>query len=86
LARQICSNNVIDILAEAMVTYGAPANLRFFNGPGVMTKNLRRWLASVGSKSFYIGPVSPWENGYCESFNGKFQNELLKGEIFHTLR
>ena len=26
-----------------------------------------------GSKDNYIEPGSPWENGYCESFNGKFQ-------------
>ena len=25
-------------------------------------------------------------NGYCESFNGKFRDELLNGEIFYTLR
>ena len=29
---------------------------------------------------------SPWENGYVESFNGKFRDELLNGEIFYTLR
>jgi transposase InsO family protein len=28
----------------------------------------------------------PWENGYCESFNGKLRDELLNGEIFYTLR
>ncbi len=26
-----------------------------------------------------------WENGYNESFNGKFSDELLNGEIFETL-
>jgi transposase InsO family protein len=29
---------------------------------------------------------SPWENGYCASFNAKLRNELLNGEIFYTLR
>jgi transposase InsO family protein len=29
---------------------------------------------------------SPWENGYCESFNGKLQDECLKREIFYSLR
>jgi hypothetical protein len=27
----------------------------------------------------YIEPDSPWENGYCESFNGEFRNRLLDG-------
>jgi transposase InsO family protein len=31
-------------------------------------------------------PGSPWENGYCESFNGRLRDELLNGEIFHTLK
>ena len=34
----------------------------------------------------YIEPGSPWENGYCESFNSKLRDELLNGEIFYTLR
>jgi hypothetical protein len=29
-------------------------------------------------------PGSPWENGYCESFNGKLRDELLNGEIFYS--
>jgi transposase InsO family protein len=45
-----------------------------------------RALKAVGSKTLYIEPGSPWENGYCESFNGKFRDELLNGEIFYTLR
>jgi transposase InsO family protein len=49
-------------------------------------KVVRQWLASVGSKTLYIEPGSPWENGYCESFNGKLRDELLNGEIFCSLR
>ena len=37
-------------------------------------------------EAVYITPGSPWENGYCESFNGKLRDELLNGEIFYTLR
>ena len=43
-------------------------------------------LARLGTKAVYITPVSPWENGYVESFNGKLRDELLNGEIFYTLR
>jgi transposase InsO family protein len=31
-------------------------------------------------------PGSAWENGYCESFNGRMRDELLNGEIFYSLR
>jgi putative transposase len=34
----------------------------------------------------FIAPGSPWENGYCESFNGKLRDELLNGEIFYSLK
>ena len=86
VSRQIRSNDVIDVLADAMLEHGVPAHLRSDNGPEMVAKNLRRWLAGVGAKTLYIEPGSPWENGYCESFNGKFRDELLNGEIFYTLR
>jgi len=28
---------------------------------------------------------SPWENGYVESFNGKFRDELLNRELFLSI-
>lgn len=27
----------------------------------------------------------PWENGRCESFNGKLRDECLNGEIFYSM-
>jgi transposase InsO family protein len=36
-------------------------------------------------KTAYIEPGSPWENGYCESFNGKMRDEFLNREIFDTV-
>jgi hypothetical protein len=46
---------------------------------------LGAWIGAVGAKTAYIEPGSPWENGYCESFNSKLRDELLDGEIFYTL-
>ena len=43
------------------------------------------WIAAVGVKTAFIELGSPWENGYCESFNARFRDELLNGEIFYTL-
>ena len=39
----------------------------------------------MGEKTLFIEPGSPWENGFIESFNGKFRDELLNTEIFDTL-
>ena len=47
---------------------------------------VRDLIAAVGAKTEYIVPGSPWENGYCESFNARFRDELLNGEIFYTLK
>lgn len=38
-----------------------------------------------GVTTLFIEPGSPWENGYCESFNGKLRDELLAREQFDTL-
>jgi putative transposase len=51
-----------------------------------LARAVRAWLAKVGVHTLYIGPGSPWENGYVESFNGKLRDELLDGEIFYTVR
>ena len=33
----------------------------------------------------FTDPVSPWQNGYSESFNGRFRDEFLTTEQFDTL-
>jgi len=46
---------------------------------------LRNWLQSLGTQTAYITLGSPWENGYYESFNGKFRDQFLNGELFYCL-
>ena len=45
-------------------------------------KGIRRWLVQAGVTTLFIARSSPWENGYVESFNGKFRDELLNREMF----
>lgn len=84
--RKLNSVDVIDALTDLFIMRGAPAFIRSDNGPEFVAQAVRDWIAAVGSKTAYIEPGSPWENGYCESFNGRFRDELLNGEIFYTLR
>jgi len=84
--RRIGSRHVIEVLADAMIEHGIPEHIRSDNGPEFVAKELRRWLARIGAKTLYIEPGSPWENGYCESFNSKLRDEFLNGEIFYSLR
>jgi transposase InsO family protein len=86
VARRLGSNEVIETLAEVMLWRGIPEHIRSDNGPEFVAKELRKWLGNVGTGPLYIEPGSPWENGYCESFNGKLRDECLNGEIFYSLK
>jgi len=77
---------VIEALADVMLFRGIPENIRSDNGSEFVAKELRQWLAKLGTGTLYIEPGSPWENGYCESFNGKLRDECLNGEIFYSLK
>ena len=86
VARRLGSMQVIETLADAMVVKGVPQFIRSDNGPEMTALEVKRWLQEVGSKTLFIEPGSPWENGYCESFNGKLRDEFLDGEIFYSLK
>lgn len=85
VARGLSSDDVLERLAWLMATRGVPQHIRSDNGPEMTAKVVRDWLAKVGVTTLYIEPGRPWENGYVESFNGKLRDELLNGEIFHTV-
>jgi len=84
--RQLKSDDVLAVLTDLFVKHGPPAHIRSDNGAEFTANAVREWLGRIGVKTLYIEPGSPWENGYCESFNGKLRDELLNGEIFYTLR
>ena len=84
--RRLNSRNVIEVLADAMIERGVPEHIRSDNGPEFVAQNLCKWLAATGAKTLYIEPGSPWENGYCESFNSKLRDEFLNGEIFYSMK
>ena len=86
MKRKLSSVDVIDVLSDLFILRGVPAFVRSDNGPEFVAKAVRDWIAAVGAKTAFIEPGSPWENGYVESFNGRLRDELLNGEIFHTLR
>ena len=86
VARRFGSLQVIETLADVMLVRGIPEHIRSDNGPEFIAEELRKWLGKVGTRTLYIEPGSPWENGYCESFNGKLRDEFLNGEIFYSLK
>ena len=86
VARRIRAGDALEVFADLMTRHGIPEHIRSDNGPEMAAKVLRRWLKRLGTETIHITPGSPWENGYCESFNGKLRDELLNGEIFYTLK
>lgn len=85
VGRKITASDVIDTLADIFIQRGSPEFIRSDNGPEFVAELLRQWLKDLGVQTAYIEPGSPWENGYIESFNGKFRDELLNCEIFDTI-
>lgn len=80
------ADEVMDVLTDLFITKGIPDHIRSDNGSEFTAKSIKFWLRQLGVKTLYIEPGSPWENGYNESFNGRFRDELLNGETFYTLK
>jgi putative transposase len=85
VAKSITSLEIIFILADLFIKRGCPTHIRSDNCPEFIAKILLSWFKTIGINPVFIEPGSPWEDGYCESFNGKMRYELLDGEIFYTL-
>ncbi len=84
--RRLNSTDVIDALTDLCILRGVPAFIHSDNGPEFIALAIRDWISTVGAKTAYIELGSPWENGYCESFNARFRDEMLNGEVFYSLR
>ena len=86
VARKLRAIDVIDVLSDLFILRGIPGHIRSDNGPEFIAQAVQDWITAVGAKTAYITPGSPWENGYIESFNARFRDELLDGEIFYSLK
>ena len=86
VSRKLKSIDVIDVLSYLFVLRGMPEHIRFDNGPEFVAKAVQTWISAFSARTAYIAPGSPWGNGYVESFNARFRDELLNGEIFPSLR
>ena len=84
--RKLNSTEVINSLTDLFILRGVPAYIRSDNGPEFIAEDVRDWVKAVGAKTAYIETGSPWDNVYCEIFNGRLRDELLNSEIFYSLR
>ena len=79
------SRQVTEVLQYLFAVRGAPEHIRSDNGPEFVARAVTQWLQQAGVKTLFIAKGSPWENGYVESFNSRFRDELLNREVFTGL-
>jgi transposase InsO family protein len=84
--RRFTAGHVVEVLSELIILHGTPEHIRSDQGPEFVATAVQDWIAQIWAKTAYIEKASPWENGYCESFNSKLRDELLDREIFYSLR
>ena len=77
-------NAMIETLSDIFMFRETPEYIRSDNGPEFASKKTRDYLQELGIITCFIEPGSPWENGYCESFNGKMRDEFLNLNIFRN--
>lgn len=80
--RKLNSTDVRGALTDLFILREPPEYIRSDKGSEFIAQKVRDWIAAVGAKTAYVEPRSPWDKGYCESFNASFLHELLNGEIF----
>ncbi len=82
----ITSEKVRAVLQRVCRENGFPEMLRSDNGAEFIGQAVNGWLAENGIKPLFIAPGKPWQNGKCESFNGKLRDELLSREWFSSVK
>lgn len=85
VATSLPSAKVIAVLARLVSQHGAPAYLKSDNGPEFIAEALKIWLATRQTQTAYIQKGSPWQNGFRESFHGRFREEFLAETLFASV-
>ncbi len=85
VAKKFTGHDVVEVLRYLFAVRGEPEYIRSDNGPEFVSRVVQSWLEYANVETLYVAPGSPWENGYVESFNGKFRDELLNRELFLSI-
>ena len=81
----ISGQYVTRVLDRAALFRGYPKAVRTDNGPEFTSRAFMAWAQAHGIRHILIQPGRPMQNGYIESFNGKFRDEHLNECWFQTL-
>ena len=81
----ISGQYVTRLLDQAAIFRGYPVAVRTDNGPEFTSRAFLAWTTLHGIRHILIQPGRPMQNGYIESFNGKFRDECLNEQWFQSL-
>lgn len=80
--RSMTGGDVATELERLITQHGPPSFIRCDNGPEFISQAAQKFLSDAKVETLFIDPGSPWQNGYSESFNSRFRDELLNLETF----
>jgi len=72
-------------LDEVIDRRGKPKTVVSDNGTEMTSMAVLRWCQETGVEWHYIAPGKPQQNGFVESFNGRFRDECLNETLFTGL-
>ena len=76
---------MVRVLERLAAAGRRPLHVVVDNGPEFASKAVDQWAARSGVHLRFIDPGKPMQNGYIESFNGKFRDECLSQHWFISL-
>ena len=76
---------VVRELDAVIARRGRPAMVVSDNGTELTSTAVLSWCQRTGTEWHYIAPGKPMQNGFIESFNGRFRDELLNETLFSSL-
>lgn len=85
VGQSLCSQTITDALDRAILCQGQPEMITMDNGTEFTSNHFDRWAYQHGIRLAFIAPGHPVENGFIESFNGKFRDECLNLHWFSSL-
>lgn len=81
----LSGRRVVRELDAVIAQRGRPGTIVSDNGTEFTSMTILSWCQDTAIQWHYIAPGKPMQNGFVESFNGRFRDEFLNEVLFSTL-
>ena len=82
----ISGARIVRVMERLSESHNLPKIIVTDNGPEFTSRAMLSWADENNVRLHFIEPGKPTQNAFVESFNGKFRDECLNGEIFYSLK